>query len=373
MMASYILLIGTLYTVSIRQCTSKIFPATEFFNLSSIHNESLSEYLCHVNPEENKCCSCDPEICFEDCCIDALWNHETHFNLSAYVNEFIGKLKSGYEEYECQSIIFPLDNRHISTSLLKTTKYSKNNQHIHCNKDGYNKIQIPVFSQDSFEVYMNRECAELNDEPDSIKVNISVVCEDVHNVSNGMVFDMNLQKQMLNCIFEPIYDRNILRKDWLYFCPREISSCERKSKHFDLCKAYTAPTRGYRNVHCYNCNNNESTHLQFDRCDHTCLLGDCTIRNNKDERYTRNIWFNLIANDKEQYIIKDIVFHFPINSRGDNPKRRITGLPLRAMSKSRLHDLAANVRGNVANAKKGGGTKMTSISKIFSGKVKKDV
>ena len=306
------------------QAASKIpFPASTFFNISNTHNESLSKYLCHLNPNETKCCSCDPELCWEDCCIDARWTQSTHAHLSTYVDEFVYTQKSGYEEYECQSFVYPLDKGHLSTSVLKITGYHKNNELKQCMKDeDKTKMQIAVYNTESMEVYINQQCAEQYNDTNNIKVNITVACQHVTNVSSGMVFNMELQKQIIDCVFEPVFE--LFKEEDVYLCPRESSRCERSNKHFDLCKAYTAPTRGYRNIHCHKCHTNESTSLHVDQCDHTCLLGGCTKR--EDERYTRNVWFHLVANDIDEYIITDFFHHFPLNDFYANSSMHFQGI-----------------------------------------------
>ena len=136
------------------------FPAVEFFTKHNLKRtaHNFSSFLCHVNPNELKCCSCY-RTCYENCCIDVWWDNNRHQQLDQYLEEVSRK----YEE----------DAKKRNTSCLPIyPSFSFRNQHfqiinsyrgaegrfVYCKRDSKVPFDLPVVGTLP-NLYMDEQCA----------------------------------------------------------------------------------------------------------------------------------------------------------------------------------------------------------------------
>lgn len=75
----------------------------------------MTQYLCHVQEIEGKCCNCRPN-CHQDRCIDVhwpAWSEKDTLKLTTYIM----KLYERYNSYAmgiCRPVMYPLLDNHKS-------------------------------------------------------------------------------------------------------------------------------------------------------------------------------------------------------------------------------------------------------------------
>ena len=284
------------------------FPAHLFFNTSQSYAD-LSKYLCQIRPNEEKCCGCDPNLWNYNWCIDIYWDGDIYSDLDIYLRYLVKESKWAKTERQCLPLL--TTTKHI-TQHLKMFPNHRVGQN-----DLSETVTVPVLhinpSNDHKEIFASRMIAEYYDIYNYVFSNISVRCKDAENLKLDNIFTLNQFNDMNECILT--LDTSGFGELYSQFCPFENQQCTKENKYYDLCNAYYAPYRGYRNFHCYKCANDVNGEFPVDACKYKCRGNRCSLPLILQLNEEYPISFRLVAENIKndvKWVVKDIYNYFPI-------------------------------------------------------------
>lgn len=286
-------------------------PGADFFHQQL--SRDASKYLCHTNSiNEMKCCSCTFD-CYENCCIDvawgANWNIPPANNVQMYLLNYIENDKEKTVQGICHPIM-PWIDEHKREHYLMTAWYVDHNGHkTDCPFNEWS--QLPVYSFKSQRLFVNKNCALLNNVSDYSHLNYSIHCEKSNDfVKEGKTIKIKDMKMLFaKCMVKLRLVEGVQVRP----CPNEKSFCHQNNSYYDLCRKYRAPARGYKNKYCYLCDQNTT--------DENPGLDECSVYSDdaginfdtlKLENYRYPREFQLIVNNMETHVIKNVKYLFPI-------------------------------------------------------------
>lgn len=299
----------------------KDFPAAEFFNISTTTRRnsmaSLNQYLCSVDPEGVKCCSCDSNMCAKTCCIDVYWDKARDDSLEAYVEEktFENNLDT---EFECRPIMYPLLNNHQAQHVL---------MYVNLCKTPIDQINVPTWDFGFGDIYPNAVCTEQDDVKQIEYLSLAVNClTAASNLTEGQLFFINDQYQLEGCVFNAVRPENVSADKFSAArCSNGyIDQCDSNNRYFKHCMSYKAPIGKYRNPHCKLCNEESPRQKTLqkpnEKCD--CIDGLCEGPKLRSDHVT---FFQLLpTRNGRAYIVKELLFKFNIKDFLDGRVHAIT-------------------------------------------------
>jgi len=246
----------------------KHFPILEFFDIPLTHTLSMSQNLQKLlcsrrDGTKSECCDCTKDCMLfgRQCCVDVFWNSTKPVSVAEYKRRLIAE-SDKKDESVCSPVYPPAFSLGIQTyneMMIRSCKsHASLRDHFLCLTDNSNSSSsssssssieniIPVRDSNNHNrLYANSYCARCNDVQDFQYVNLTLGCDDNHN----MTFNKTAN-QLRNCTF----------RLW-----SQTKSCDTKErKHYNthckllgdqsytLCRAYRFKLKTHENPHCLKC------------------------------------------------------------------------------------------------------------------------
>lgn len=300
----------TLYVVAplfnLTNNNTKPIPASIFFSSFNENEAQFNTFLCHRNPELPKCCNC-MRICNKSCCIDAFWNEFSGTNLLDYILLFIKAQSQNKIRKTCQPALTPLPSGHRSQNLLMVTYLyvDSKNQTVDCIRFD---IEVPFFSRSNAELYVNQECGTKNGALDLVTMIIDVNCKSSNQLFNeNEEFSPSLQSNLQDCLYEAEIPRSLKDRENV-----ECSDdCLLKNDFIDLCNIFVHTDEKQQNTTCKNCLAIDNR-LYSTQCNNIFIKEKHVDPSDKNKKKGYDITFQIYANIKNQILIKNVHFPFPV-------------------------------------------------------------
>lgn len=279
------------------------FRFDDFLNTTEPSVIELARSL-HSCAKPSSCCACTNDCArYGTCCIDKYWVEDVNMNMKEYVKYFKGMTKSSSnsKDLKCEDAF---DNVLTSAGIRKSRQYlmitscpygAIKGDVEKCADPGNDErllIQrMPVFGTNQI-IYKNRYCARCNQVMRMTYVTTVLDCE-VFSFKGGTV-------KMNDCYL------SIGRTNGIEFSHRSCNKtlwnrkCPKDHPLSDLCDTYSGGFAGYRNYHCWLCNNNNDKAISMSMkkdLDLNLDSGHCFLNKDFDPddiQVTWTLYFNLV-------------------------------------------------------------------------------
>lgn len=289
------------------------FPVKEFFQIS--FEEIDTCYLCFTNPNEKKCCSCNLGHLNDNWCIDILW-YGGQKDLSSYLR-YLEEAYYDYKIYDndvtCEAILPTLFRGKVEHAFMFSLASKES-----CLDDSGNmsrNTMSPRFDMNDEWLYVNQYCADKDGAYATRPIDVEVGCSHDVGVVENTLLKNTTDEMESNCYFQVLRKdiRRFLKRN---FCPLEKSTCPYRHVHHNLCKAYYAPTRGYKNYHCFLCDNDNAkttseTLFPLQKSNYECKNNYCNMTGSNDF-LEYPFTFQMRADGLGEYRVENITRSFPV-------------------------------------------------------------